>query len=92
MMTSRVESAVPPSLLKVTLFAGLAELAGTRGLEIPWRGGSVADLRAALVAARPAIAGLLARSAVAVDDRYAADDAAVGAAADVVVLPPVSGG
>jgi molybdopterin converting factor small subunit len=79
-------------LLRVALFAGMADAAGTRQAEIRWRGGSVADLRAALEAAYPAIGGLLARSAVAIGNRYAADDADVPAAADVAIIPPVSGG
>lgn len=79
-------------VLRVALFAGMADAAGTRQAEIRWRGGSVADLRAALETAYPAIGTLLARSAVAIGNRYAADDAAVPATADVAIIPPVSGG
>lgn len=78
--------------LRLALFAGLAELAGTRSLEIPWDGGSVGDLRRAIVDARPAVAGLLDRSAVAIGGRCADDDVPVPAGADVAILPPVSGG
>ena len=78
--------------LRVALYAGMAEAAGTRVAEIDWRGGSVADLRADLEAAYPAVGPLLARSAVAIGNRYATDDAAVPAAADVAIIPPVSGG
>lgn len=78
--------------LRVALFAGMAEAAGTRQAEIRWRGGTVADLRAALEAAYPAIGGLLARSAVAIGNRYASDEAEVPATADVAIIPPVSGG
>ena len=78
--------------LRVALYAGMADAAGTRHAEIRWRGGSVADLRAALEAAYPAIGSLLARSAVAVGNRYATDEAEVPAAADVAIIPPVSGG
>lgn len=78
--------------LRVTLFAGMADAAGTRHAELRWRGGSVADLRAALEAEYPAIGSLLARSAVAIGNRYATDEAAVPAAADVAIIPPVSGG
>ncbi|MFM8291478.1 MAG: MoaD/ThiS family protein [Planctomycetia bacterium] len=77
---------------RVALFAGMADAAGTRSAEIHWRGGSVADLRADLEAAYPAIGGLLARSAVAIGNRYATDDADVSPAADVAIIPPVSGG
>ena len=79
-------------MLRVALFAGMADAAGTRQAEIRWRGGSVADLRVALETAYPAIGTLLARSAVAIGNRYAADDADVPAAADVAIIPPVSGG
>jgi molybdopterin synthase sulfur carrier subunit len=78
--------------LRLALFAGLAELAGTRSLDIPWAGGSVGDLRRAIATARPAVAGLLDRSAVAIGGRYADDDVPVQAGADVAILPPVSGG
>ena len=85
-------SASHQEVLRVALFAGMADAAGTRQAEIRWRGGTVADLRAALEAAYPAIGTLLARSAVAIGNRYAADDADVPAAADVAIIPPVSGG
>jgi molybdopterin converting factor small subunit len=78
--------------LRIALFAGMAEAAGTRTAEIRWHGGSVADLRADLEAAYPAIGGLLARSAVAIGNRYATDDADVPPAANVAIIPPVSGG
>lgn len=78
--------------LRISLFAGLAELAGGRVVEIDWPGGTVADLVAAVAAARPAVAPLLARSAVAIDHRHAAADATVLPGADVAILPPVSGG
>jgi molybdopterin converting factor small subunit len=80
------------SILRVSVFAGMAEAAGCRRLEFEWPGGSVADLRDALAAACPAIEPLLARSAVAVAGRYAADDTAVSAGDDVAIIPPVSGG
>lgn len=79
--------------MRVALFAGMAEAAGCREVEIEWPGGTVADLKAALGRRWPAIAPLLARSAVAVGGSYAADGLVVGAgAADVAVIPPVSGG
>jgi molybdopterin converting factor small subunit len=78
--------------LRVALFAGLAAAAGRRVLEIEWEGGTVAGLRRRLVAACPGITPLLARSAVAIDDAYATDDAVVPAGAAVAIIPPVSGG
>lgn len=79
-------------LLRIALFAGLAERAGSRRLELAWRGGSVAELRAAVAAACPAVADLLTRSAIAVGDRIAADADHVPPKANVAILPPVSGG
>ena len=80
-------------VVRVALFAGMAEAAGCREVEIEWPGGTVAELRAALGRERPAISPLLARSAVAIGGRYAPDDLIVAAeAADVAVIPPVSGG
>ena len=81
-----------PPMLSISLFAGMAEAAGCRRLEIPWSGGTVADLRSAVADAVPAIVPLLARSAVAVGGRYARDEDAVAVGSDVAIIPPVSGG
>lgn len=78
--------------LRVALFAGMAATAGRRVVELSWGEGTVADLRDRLAAACPELAGLLSRSAVAIGDRYAADDEAVAATAEVAIIPPVSGG
>ena len=78
--------------LRIAVFAGMAELAGGRQIDLPWQGGTVADLRRVLAAAHPPLAPLLARSAVAVGGRYASDVERVVAGADVAVIPPVSGG
>jgi molybdopterin converting factor small subunit len=88
----RSSSAAIGQRLVVTLFAGMAEIVGARHVEIEWHGGTVADLRRDMVATRPAIGPLLARSAVAVAGRYAADDRPIAAGADVAIIPPVSGG
>lgn len=79
-------------MLSISLFAGMAEAAGRRRLEIPWGGGTVSDLRAAVADAAPAIVPLLAKSAIAVGGRYARDEDAVAAGSDVAIIPPVSGG
>ena len=89
-MTSENHSS--DSILRASVFAGMAEAAGRREIEVEWSGGSVADLRAALAVAWPTIAPLLARSAVAVGGRYATDDTPVLPGADVAIIPPVSGG
>jgi molybdopterin synthase catalytic subunit len=81
-----------PVTIRVSLFAGMAEAAGQRTLELPWHGGRVADLRQAIVAILPHLEPLLSKSAVAIGDRYAAADEPVSAGADVAIIPPVSGG
>jgi molybdopterin synthase catalytic subunit/molybdopterin converting factor small subunit len=71
--------------LTVRLFAGLKQRAGapTVDLELP-EPATVADVRAAFGAELPYI--------VAVNRVYADDAAAVGAADEVALIPPVSGG
>jgi len=78
--------------LRVTLFAGMAEAAGRRSVELDWEGGTVRELRSRLTSACPAIEPLLARSAVAIGDCYAAEADAVPPDAEVAIIPPVSGG
>jgi molybdopterin converting factor small subunit len=70
----------------------MAEIVGARRLEMPWEGGTVADLRRELEAGRPALGPLLARSAVCVAGRYAADNVTIAVGAEVALIPPVSGG
>ncbi len=75
--------------------AGIVEIADVHVVNKADREGAdrtVAELRGRLAAACPELAGLLARSAVAIGDSYAADDEAVAAHADVAIIPPVSGG
>ncbi|MFO0797699.1 MAG: molybdopterin converting factor subunit 1 [Gemmataceae bacterium] len=79
--------------LTVHLFAAARDLAGAAALPIDLPDGStVSDLRAALAARVPALAALLARSAVAVDHDFAENGHVLTAAAEVAVIPPVSGG
>ena len=91
-MTASSSSAAAPRTLRVSLFAGLAAAAGSRHVDLPWRGGTAADVKAAVAAAVPSAAALLANSAVAVGNRYVAVDTPIPATADVAVIPPVSGG
>ena len=78
--------------LRVGLFAGMAEAAGRRSVEIPWTGGTIAELKARLAAALPEIAPLLSRSAVAIGTAYAPHDTPVPPGAEIAIIPPVSGG
>lgn len=79
--------------IKILLFAGLRERAGTGELQLDLEAGAtLAQARAALDSR---FSGLLqnARAAVAVNGRYERDETKTLAAGDeVAFLPPVSGG
>ncbi|MBL8850992.1 MAG: MoaD/ThiS family protein [Planctomycetaceae bacterium] len=79
--------------IAVRLFARARDLAGgpVIELELP-EGATVADVRTALLHARPQLQPLAASLHVAIGSDYAADDAAVPPGADVACFPPVSGG
>lgn len=94
-MTTHLRSTAPSSpaasVRNVRLFAGMAAAAGVREVAVPWHGGTAGDLRAAVASAVPAVADLVARSAVAVDTTYVADDSVLPEGS-VAIIPPVSGG
>jgi molybdopterin converting factor subunit 1 len=77
----------------VRLFARARDLAGvdTFTFELP-SGATVAVLRRRISEDYPALAGLLARSAIAVNNEFAPDSLVLTANAEVALLPPVSGG
>jgi molybdopterin converting factor subunit 1 len=79
--------------VRVRLFARARDLAGADALavELP-TGATVADLRGRLGETCPPLRPLLPRSAVAVNEDFASDDAAIPPGAEVALLPPVSGG
>jgi molybdopterin converting factor small subunit len=75
----------------VLLFAGLRESCGDDVLRVDLPlPTTVAALRAAAEAQFPTLVGMVYR--IAIDQRYANDDAAIGETAEVAFLPPVSGG
>jgi molybdopterin converting factor subunit 1 len=76
----------------VRLFAHVRETAGIDTVDLELGSGSVGEIRSALADRLPAAAGLIARSALAVNSEYAPDDRAVSAADEVALIPPVSGG
>lgn len=80
-------------LISVHLFARARDLAGADvvRVELP-DDATVADLRRGLAADYPALAGLLERSALAVNDDFAEDSRVLSANVEVALLPPVSGG
>jgi molybdopterin converting factor subunit 1 len=79
--------------LTVRLFARARDLAGAGMLsvELP-EGATVADLRRRLAEMRPALAALLPRCAVAVDQDFAEDGRSLDGVREAALLPPVSGG
>jgi molybdopterin converting factor subunit 1 len=79
--------------MTVLLFAAARDLAGADAVavELPSRA-TVADLRAELTRRFPALAGLLAKSALAVNHDFAEEDRILKPADEIAVIPPVSGG
>jgi molybdopterin synthase catalytic subunit len=79
--------------ITVHLFAAARDLVGspTASVDLP-AGATVAVLRATLSTRFPALAPLLARSAVAVNQEYAEDPVVLSPGDELAVIPPVSGG
>jgi molybdopterin converting factor subunit 1 len=77
----------------VHLFARARDLAGSAQVTVRLlEGATVADLRRRLAEEVPVLARLLARSALAVNDEFAAEDRLLTEGVEVALLPPVSGG
>jgi molybdopterin converting factor subunit 1 len=80
-------------LIQVRLFARARDLAGADTLTVALPdGATVGELRRRLADVCPRLGGLLERSAIAVDDEFAGDEALLPSRAEVALLPPVSGG
>jgi molybdopterin converting factor subunit 1 len=80
-------------IVTVQLFAGAKDLAGRDSVTVELSAGArVADLRKAVEEKVPALAALLRRSAVAVDDEFAGDEMTLAEGKRIALLPPVSGG
>ncbi len=78
--------------LTVLYFAAARDAAGLARETMADHPSTVGDLRRALAAARPALARVLPRCRIAVDQEFADDGAPVREGAEVAVVPPVSGG
>jgi molybdopterin converting factor subunit 1 len=76
----------------VLYFASARDAAGTDSETLSRAPATVGQLRSALLTAHPALARVLARSRIAVDQEFVEDDAPVRDGAEVAVVPPVSGG
>ncbi|MDQ3808792.1 MAG: MoaD/ThiS family protein [Chloroflexota bacterium] len=80
-----------PMCVRVRLFAGYREAAGTARLEVPLPGGArVSDLLAMLAAQIPALAE--APGLVAVNQSYVGRDFELRDGDEAALIPPVSGG
>lgn len=79
--------------ITLRFFARARDLAGTdRAMLTLPEDVTVAAVRALLLERYPALASVAGQLLVAVNARYATDDAAVPPGAEVAVFPPVSGG
>jgi len=76
----------------VLYFAAAREAAGASREPIDPTPATVGELRLRLLALRPALAAVLARSRVAVDGQFADDEATLPDGAEVAIIPPVAGG
>jgi molybdopterin converting factor subunit 1 len=81
------------STIRVRLFAAAKETAGRPTIEFSAESAtSIADIRSRLSNELPALAGLIAISRFAVNDRYVSDAYSVSANDEIALIPPVSGG
>ena len=79
--------------MNVLLFARARDLIGADRIEVEMpEVSTVGDLRRFLVRRFPNLAGLIEKSAFAVNDEFANDATPISATAEVALLPPVSGG
>jgi len=77
----------------IKLFAGARELAGHEQIEVELPAvATIAQLRAALLAACPALGPLLPHALFAIDSDYATDQSDIPDGAEIACIPPVSGG
>jgi molybdopterin synthase catalytic subunit len=78
--------------LTILYFAGARDAAGASREELPLGAATVADLRRALAERHPALARILPRCRLAVNQTMADESDAIPDGAEVAVIPPVSGG
>ena len=79
--------------LQIRLFAGARERVGSEMIAVDTSGPmQVGELRAELSRLYPQLTELLARSRIAVDNRFVNDKHDLSPDVEVAVIPPVSGG
>lgn len=77
--------------MTVLLFARARDLIGADRIEMA-DARNIGELRRVLIETYPRAAGLLEKSAFAINDEFADDGTPIPVAAEVALLPPVSGG
>ncbi|MCC9658148.1 MoaD/ThiS family protein [Rhodopirellula halodulae] len=84
----------PPRKLEVLLFAGACEAAGgvDRVTIDSTDEVTAGELLQHIAEQHPALAGLTQRSRLAVNQKYVGHDEPVDSAAEIALIPPVSGG
>jgi len=79
--------------VEVLLVAAARQAAGCDKVAVDLSGGSnVAELRHAILAACPALEGVLASSLIAINHEYVRDNSVIPLNAEIALIPPVSGG
>jgi MoaE-MoaD fusion protein len=78
--------------LHVLYFADARDAAGVARESLPDVPATVGELRAALAARHPALARILPRCRIAVDQEFAPDEAPLRDGAEIALVPPVAGG
>jgi molybdopterin converting factor subunit 1 len=77
----------------VLLFAGVAERAGTRRIDLAFEpGDTVATVRDRVITLHPDLAPMVPTLMYALDEEYAREQDAVRPGATLALIPPVSGG
>lgn len=80
-------------MVRLMLFAGAKELAGTESMEVVLEDeATVGDLKQTLVEQHPSLLTLVEKSTFSVDQEYALDSKQLYHDAEVALIPPVSGG
>jgi molybdopterin converting factor small subunit len=82
--------------IRVKLFAVAKQRVGQPEIEVAVSaepaGCTVRQLRGAIVEQYPSLADVVAHARLAVGNEYAEDSVVVGPAAEIAIIPPVSGG
>lgn len=79
--------------VRVKLFAAAKQRAGSDVVEVELpQPATVANLRAALAEQHPNLTSLLPHAKLAINSDYASDQTVIPAAAEIAIIPPVSGG